>query len=127
MIVTICSDNLEDIGSKINLDEEKNYVIALIEVGVIGLNKGLYRITSSLIHPEQTNPTRCIGIIPVSDSTTPHHIAPSNLVYYKLQFRNVNSSAFDFREIIGNKRITPTSFILRFHLIENNGLLQHLQ
>ena len=127
MILTICSDNLEDIGSKINLDEEKNYVIALIEVGVIGLNKGLYRITSSLIHPEQTNPTRCIGIIPVSDSTTPNHIAPSNLVYFKLQFRNVQNSAFEFREIIGNKRITPSSFILRFHLIENNGLLQHLQ
>ena len=127
MILTVCSENGEDIGSRINLDEEKNYVIALIEVGVIGLDKGLYRITSSLIHPEQTNPTRCIGIIPISDSTTPNHIAPSNLVYYKLQFRTLNSSTFDFRQIIGNKRITPTSFILRFHIIENNGLLQHLQ
>lgn len=125
-MILVLSSNQSD-HFEIQLDEEKNYIISIIDLYCFGLTPGIYRIGSNLIHQDVTNSFRCIGILQVSNRNTPAVFAPSHLTYHKLNFRTISTANLQFNSLQTNRKIIPTDFIVRFHIQENNGLLVNLQ
>ena len=109
------------------LDEEKNYVIAFLDIYTSGLPPGAYELQWNMICRDETNLSQCVGIIPIGNDESHEVFAPRHLSYHKLKFRNFGVSELKFRNLLTEKVVKPASFFVRFHIIESNGFFQHLQ
>ena len=109
------------------LDEEKNYVIALLDIYTSGLPPGAYELQWNMICRDETNLSQCVGIIPIGNDESHGVFAPRHLSYHKLKFRNLAVSELKFRSLVTEKNVKPTSCFVRFHIIEFNGFFRHVQ
>ena len=120
MILSLTSSS----QNELLFDEEKNYVIALLDIYTSGLPLGTYEMQWNMISRDETN-SQCIGLLPIQNDKS--HFAPRHLTYHKLNFKNFTGSEIKFRNLHSEKFVETKNFFARFHIIEANGLFRHIQ
>ena len=83
--------------------------------------RGVYRLSTNLIDRDVSNPDQAISYIGLGRNTTYVELEPTNLLKYKLRFRDFSDVQFNFQEISSEKILEFQSAVIQLEINETYG------
>lgn len=125
MIINIAgTTQLADI-ERIQLNQFDAYSIRLIAFHAIFTSKtdfGIYKLCSNLIDREKGNSERILAYIRLDKRQAVLDFTPTQIVWYKLRFKDISSAVFKLQSIVSDEEVYFTNFACQFEVIKDAGI-----